>query len=639
MNDPFVRGVPLDQKQADQLARFINLAFNSALLYGGGHQTTIDNCTPFFTNLSAMLEGREMLTLSVERESVFFEGWCVDKSVNQRRITGYFKKAGLQSVTFETGVLKDEVIIFIRMIGDLQESPSAGVLKKNLAANKVKKIRINYVTYRKVTVDEAVVDKHMLPPSQSGAHHSPRTGPRVDDIDIELPNKSVFVDEAAPHSDMYNLVNLPVNETQRGLEFIAGQIEALYAQVKSGDAEKKFPTTEEMVNAVFKLRQEIVQGLETLKATGRVLAVPDSITEELDGLSRETILRLIRDEYKNGTISVKRLAQIIRRIMPDVKEMKKILPYLKAGLMSDGMSLSDYLQLVTSIVHELENDGLMDVLSSASNEMGVSVDEVVSGIKSDPEDAARLIILASEIRKGLGADTEQLSALLTDYVERVSQKMAVQMPSGTDEADSANKNAIRRFEDDLLSKLKSQGLQDAVVKQVKRRLTRNNRGYELPKGIFDIRATMFFLEHEIKLYLRYNAPFSTLMISCVSVKKNDGQMLPATPAEAAQISPAILTTAKKMLRDLDLIGVMGKISNDIPFIILPMTDEAGAQAVIARLYNAFAATSFDYDGHAVIPRVIVTSFEFDKSKTPDCASYLREAMALHKKRLDLDRSN
>jgi hypothetical protein len=94
-----------------------------------------------------------------------------------------------------------------------------------------------------------------------------------------------------------------------------------------------------------------------------------------------------------------------------------------------------------------------------------------------------------------------------------------------------------------------------------------------------------------------------------------------------------------MLRDLDLIGVMGKISNDIPFIILPMTDEAGAQAVIARLYNAFAATSFDYDGQAVIPRVIVTSFEFDKSKTPDCASYLREAMALHKKRLDLDRSN
>jgi hypothetical protein len=47
----------------------------------------------------------------------------------------------------------------MRMFGDLQELPSVEVMKKSLTANKVKKIRINYVTYRKVTVDEAVVDK------------------------------------------------------------------------------------------------------------------------------------------------------------------------------------------------------------------------------------------------------------------------------------------------------------------------------------------------------------------------------------------------------------------------------------------------------------------------------------------------
>ena len=41
----------------------------------------------------------------------------------------------------------------------------------------------------------------------------------------------------------------------------------------------------------------------------------------------------------------------------------------------------------------------VNVLASASEEMGVSVDEVISGIKSDPEDAARLIILASETGK------------------------------------------------------------------------------------------------------------------------------------------------------------------------------------------------------------------------------------------------
>jgi hypothetical protein len=667
-HDPFVHSMAFDQKQADQLGRSFNLAFNCALLYGGGHQTTIDNSVPFFTHLTAMLEGKEMLTLSVERESVFFEGWCVDKAVNQRRIVGYFKKAGLQSVTFETGVLRDEVIIFIRMIGDLRESPSVDVMIKSLTANRVKKIRLNYVTYRKVTVDEAVVDKQIL--SSSTPREARPDHPAQADLD-----KGVFIDDAArplisglkagprhadtsavlqelapvfsikklfddPKGTIDNLVNLPAHETDRGLEYVAGQIKALNAQVQSGDAEKKFPSTKEMMEAVYKLRQELILGLDVLKATGRVLAVPDSITEDLDRLSRETVIRIIRGEYRNGTISVKRLAQVIRRIMPDMKELKKLLPHLKAGLMSDGMSLTDYLQLAKSIVNELENDGLVDVLASASDEMGVSVDEVISGIKSDPEDAARLIILASEIRKGSGADTEQLSELLTDYVERVSQKLAVQSRiPGADTADPSNKTAVRRFEDELLNKLKSQGLQEPVVKEVRHRLMEKKRGYELPRGIFDIKATMFFMEHEIKLFLRYNAPFSTLMVSCVSVKKDDGHEYAVTPEETAQIIPGILKISKKMLRDLDIIGVMGKISNDLPFIILPMTDEMGAQAVIGRLKNALNVTKFSCGGRAVVPRIVVTSFEFDKTKTPDCTSYLRGAMAFHKKQLDLDRSN
>jgi len=676
--DPFLRSTPFNQKQADQLARSFNLAFNCALLYGGGHQTTIDNAVPFFTHLSGMLEGNEMLTLSVEHESVFFENWSIDKAVNQRRIASYFKKADLQSVTFEKGVLKDEVIIFMRMIGDLQESPSVEVMIKSLAANKVKKIRLNYVTYRKVTGDEAVVDKQRLSsslPLQPNTRPSSLVGLRMADLEKGLPaNEAVFIDEDGrlstsgigadpqnldkspllrelaplfslkqlfddPKGTVGNLVNLPAHETDRGLEYVTGQIKALNAQVHSGDAEKKFPSTNDMMEAVYKLRQELVQGLDVLKTAGKLLAVPDSITEELNRLSRETVLRLIREEYRSGAVSIKRLAQIIRRIMPDTKELKELLPHLKACLMSEGMSLTDYLQLVKSIVHDLENDDLVNVLASASEEMGVSVDEVISGIKSDPEDAARLIILASEIRKGSNADTEQLSTLLTDYVERVSQKLAGQIHTPGAETGLGNKTAIRRFEDELLNKLKSQGLQEPVMKEVRRRLMQKYRGYELPKGIFDIRATIFFLEHEIKLYLRYNAPFSTLMVSCVYVKNDDGELRVITPEETAQIIPGILKISKKMLRDLDLIGVMGKITNDIPFVILPMTDEAGAQAVIRRLQNAFNGATFNCDGRAVVPRIVVTSFEFDKTKTPDSSSYLRGAMAFHKKQLELARSS
>jgi hypothetical protein len=125
------------------------------------------------------------------------------------------------------------------------------------------------------------------------------------------------------------------------------------------------------------------------------------------------------------------------------------------------------------------------------------------------------------------------------------------------------------------------------------------------------------------------------MVSCVSVKNDDGQIRPITPGETAQIIPGILKISRKMLRSLDLIGVMGKISNDLPFIILPMTDGAGAQTVIGRLHKVLNTNEFICRGRAVVPRIVLTSFEFDKTKTPDCSSYLKGAMEFHERQLDL----
>ena len=630
MNDPFVNGVSFEQKQADQLARSFNVAFNSSLLYGGAHQTTVDNAASFHVNLSACLQGKAGLTLSVDRESVFFENWCVDTTVNKKRITGYFKKADLQSITFEAGAPREEITALIRLFGDFQGAPSAQAMKSALAAAGAAKVRLNYVTYKKVTVDEEVVDKNSLfvspgeSPRDQGARHDRELLREAAPV---FPLKNLF-DESKQAVD--KLVSMPSEDAQDGLSSVMSAIKGLTAEVQSGEAGKHFPTAQEMIDAVCSLKRDLTLGLEVLKATGRVLVAEGPVREELGRLGRETVIRLILDEYKNGEVSVKRLSQVVRRILPDVLELKKLLPHLKQRLIGAGMALSDYLLLVKSIIGEFEGDDLVDVLSSASEEMGVSVEEVIGGIKSAPADAARLIILAAEIRKGPGADVGQLSAHLTDYVERISRKLAFQgrVPGAT----SDPKAAIKHFEDELLEKLRG-GLQEPVMRQVRQHLERKNRGYELPKGIFDIRATMFFLDHEIKLFLRYNAPFSTLMISCVGVTANEEREHAPSVEETAAIIPGILKVSKKMLRDLDLIGVMGQISDNVPFIILPMTDEPGAQCVIARLQGTFAKAEFMHNGRNVSPKIIMTSFEFDKIKTPDSASYMRAAAAFHKMKL------
>ena len=63
----------IDLKQALQIARAFNLAFNNAFMYGGSHQTTKDSATSFFTVLQPMLDIANIITVSVERGSVYFE--------------------------------------------------------------------------------------------------------------------------------------------------------------------------------------------------------------------------------------------------------------------------------------------------------------------------------------------------------------------------------------------------------------------------------------------------------------------------------------------------------------------------------------------------------------------------------------
>jgi len=101
-------------------------------------------------------------------------------------------------------------------------------------------------------------------------------------------------------------------------------------------------------------------------------------------------VRLIKDEYRNDhTISIKRLAQIIRRMLPDIKELKFLLPQLKDGLFAEGMSPSDYLSLVKELNKELDSDGLIQVLIEASEQIGLTFNELLEGIKESPEESCQ----------------------------------------------------------------------------------------------------------------------------------------------------------------------------------------------------------------------------------------------------------
>jgi hypothetical protein len=73
-----------DKKTAEEIARQFNKAFGHALMYGPLHQMTLDSIKPFHLVLEKAFKESSLLTVTIERESVYIEGLCVDKIVNNR---------------------------------------------------------------------------------------------------------------------------------------------------------------------------------------------------------------------------------------------------------------------------------------------------------------------------------------------------------------------------------------------------------------------------------------------------------------------------------------------------------------------------------------------------------------------------
>jgi len=396
-------------------------------------------------------------------------------------------------------------------------------------------------------------------------------------------------------------------------------------------------------------------------------------------------------------------------MLPDLKELKFLLPQLKDGLFAEGMSPADYLSLVKELNNELDSEGLMQVLMEASDQIGLSFNELLEGIKDAPEEAAKLIVLAAEIKKGgVKTDDEQMSAVLSDYIEKVSRSLALQSPEAAAFGGGKMlKSAVTRIEREILDRLKSQNVASTTISGVAEKLASQfsetisalhgdwlkvnlrksdklneemllsiidqvaeqgqggiteeirailiSNGYsaeaidsivkkarlraveaithsiEIPPGVFNPKSTTMFLDREIRLNLRYNTSFSTLLVSYDEIVDiRTFTLIELTPDIHIQLTNQSLKLMKQIQkRDLDVIGLCTINEVSIPFMIMPMTEISGALYVKKRLDTDFPQHEFlvnDITVH-VVPKVTIS--DYNKHLTPDKDSYLKAIYKRH----------
>jgi hypothetical protein len=456
----------LNQKQAEQIIRLFNVGFNSALLYGGDHPTTIRNTDPFIVAITNELKSAPILSIIVDRESLFLDEFCADRVINPKRIIAHFNKSAIQSVSFEKGVEPRDILGFFKFAGDTKTVHPGDQIQVLLRNFGCKCIRLNYIRYGKITSDETLISKN----AASSANTAP-TGAL---------SKST-VEEIEKITSLARLLKQPRDTSLSLARSITDENSAIaaartIAQMRVDVQCTEPQSIESLLNAVFELKVDLSEALAVQKLTGKILAAVEPAQKQMDNLTCEVLVKLVKDEYSKGGMPVKRLGQIIRRMLPDISELKRVLPLLKNALLAEGMSLTDYLQLIRFVDLEIENESLATLLDDAASGIGVSTEEIVNAIRTQPKDAAKLMFLAAEIRQGTGQDEAQLSNMLTEYVEKVSTSIALDSKSVSGpQGSKALGEIISQVEKQLVDNLKNYGVGDSVLLKITTLLERQFR--------------------------------------------------------------------------------------------------------------------------------------------------------------------
>lgn len=226
----------------------------------------------------------------------------------------------------------------------------------------------------------------------------------------------------------------------------------------------------DLAQAIFEMKKQLLEGIQAQKAIGIAYANEAAITQTANQLADQVMMELIKEEYQAGKVTTQRLAYLIRRIIPEASELKRLLPQIKRTLLAEGMPMTDYLNLIGELRHELQSEELSRIIEESSASIGLDGKELMEEIKRNPGQAAELIYLASEVRKS-GGDDAALSDILVEYVEHMGAQAAKEAEEAGD-ADGAShmQRVMGDIESTILKKLSQMNVNSDVLTRMEQRI-------------------------------------------------------------------------------------------------------------------------------------------------------------------------
>ena len=483
---PEMKDTKVSKKNSEKICRTFSLMFNRTSMYKLDHPFAIQSIDQAYKAIQVGLNEFSPVVLTFNRDQFFIEDEPFDHRLNTSRMAAHFKKIGIQSISFEKGVAKTEVVEFVKIFTDSKTFATAVSMKDALSMKRVTNLKINHFIYKKVTTDDEIISKDKLKEISTDPRDSSSkkmlgdvVNMMAESILMEEVEKSIsldalLADPAKLSKDMidkdFALANNNQSEMHNIGTHIAEQLDLFKDEVQNITENANNLSLSKLADAVFDLKKQLIKGIESQKELGINYENELQIIDEANALTDQVLIQLLKDEYKKGDISIQRLAQIIGRLIPEPKELRRLIPKLRESLIEEGMPKSDFFQLLQEIENELQTENLVGYLEKGAEDIGITSEELINEFKNDPSSAAELIYLASKIRKGTG-DEDVLTDLLVEYIERIGSKIVLDdvNPNEQKEGDDLKK-IIADVESEIVKKLEKKGIEPDVLQAVQQRL-------------------------------------------------------------------------------------------------------------------------------------------------------------------------
>ena len=483
----------ISQQELVRFSRVTVLLFNRVTVYSVNHPYTKETLDQFHQAVEQMLNSVSPIVLLLVHDQLSIDDEPLDPRINVGKIVTHFKKTGIQSISFEKGLDKNELRTFLEVFTAVHKYPDADAMKKALTTKGIKAIKINHVFFKKVTADDEVVPIEVLrtlaPEMDEGAQLESKK------LLIDMVLQSVLTEEFSRSFTVENMVKNPGTLSKNLIEAdlvsarsdVSGELrpghvlmhqlgildKELEENLSGGTGTDLF----RIADALFEMKRHLAQGVASQKSSEVVYVNEEAILDKVNEMTDRVLSRIVKEEYKASKTNIGRLAQVIRRLIPDVPELKRLMPQIKSALLEEGMSLPEYLELLKELAKELQNEDLTRVLQESAEELGIDGQTLIQEFKANPSQAAELIFLAAEIRKGTG-DERELTELLVEYVERLGSKLTVDIAK---QDHAAGEGQLRRIvatiESSIVERLKKMEVQDDIIKRLEEKF--NSRINEL----------------------------------------------------------------------------------------------------------------------------------------------------------------